>query len=338
MKKASYLLFLSGLLLLGSCNDIIEKDITGDTPVVILPQVNDTVAANPVHFKWEELKGATKYRLQIVSPSFTNIAIYALDSVVTGTNFFFGLDSNQYQFRLTALNAGYESITTTPISFWVGTSAATSNDAVQLVSPANNLFVNESFTGLYQWTLLPTADHYMFELHYDNSFAGQTVDLIPDIQSWTCSSYSGTQLAEDQYTWGVKAYMTDGSETVYTKRTFYVDTTNPGLATLVLPASNQTVSLSSSPSVTFSWTFPTDNGPSSVTHAPVFATLELSTNATFTNIVLSRAYASTLTTATENMNTQGIPTGTYYWRIRLSDEAGNIGATPTLSRVLNVIP
>ncbi len=337
MKKASYLLFLSGILLLSSCNDIIEKDITGDTPVVILPQANDTVAANPVHFKWEELEGATKYRLQIVSPSFANIAIYALDSVVSGTNFFYGLDSNQYEFRLTALNAGYESVTTAPITFWVGTSAATSTDVVQLVSPANNLYVNETFTGLYQWTLLPTADHYMFELHYGNSFAGQTVDLIPDIQSWTCSSYSGTQLAEDQYTWGVKAYMTDASETVYTKRTFYVDTTNPGLATLVLPVSNQTVSLSSSPSVTFSWTFPTDNGVT-VSRAPVFATLEMSTNATFTNIVLSRPYAATLATATENMTTQGIPTGTYYWRIRLSDEAGNLGTAPTLSRLLNVIP
>ena len=93
------------LLLLGlgifavSCEKIIAEDITAETPVLVLPSVNDTVNQNPVHFKWEEIEGASKYHLEVVSPCFSAISQFPLDTIVTGTDFFFGLDSSQYEKR-----------------------------------------------------------------------------------------------------------------------------------------------------------------------------------------------------------------------------------------------
>ena len=104
------LLLLFGIAISAvSCEKIIAEDITAETPVLILPAENDTVSQNPVHFKWQELEGASKYHLEVVSPSFAAISQFALDSVVTGTDFYFNLDSNEYELKLTALNGGYES-------------------------------------------------------------------------------------------------------------------------------------------------------------------------------------------------------------------------------------
>ncbi len=327
MKKASFIAFLGALLFLGSCKDIIEKDISDDTPMVILPQVNDTVDNNPVHFKWEALSGATKYHLEVVSPSFTDLEVYALDSIVTGTNFFFGLDSAEYQFRITALNAGYESKTSVPYTFWVGTSAGGSNNGgVVLDEPAHNAYVNETFTGEFSWFNLSGTDTYTFELHKTNSFSGQLLDIADQLGTVSIYSFTGAQLSEGEYCWGVKSYLSNGSETAYTKRVFYVDTTSPGTATLVAPVSNTSVSLSFNPSVTFSWTFPANSG---IIQSPFFARLQLSTNTSFSNIVVTRNYNSAQTSATENLNTMGLAAGVYYWRVIVVDEAGNIGITPS---------
>ena len=75
---------------------------------------------NPVHFKWEEMEGASIYRLEIVSPSFASINQFLLDSLVVGTDFYLDLDSNEYELRLTAQNGVYESQILAPVKFWVG--------------------------------------------------------------------------------------------------------------------------------------------------------------------------------------------------------------------------
>jgi hypothetical protein len=326
MKTASFIAFLGALLFLGSCKDIIEKDISNATPVIILPQVNDTVDVNPVHFKWEAMSGATKYHLEVVSPSFADPEVYALDSIVTGTNFFFGLDSAEYQFRITALNAGYESKTSAPYTFWVGTSAGGSNNGgVVLDVPSQNAYLNETFDGQFKWINLPGTDTYTFELHKTNSFAGQLLDIADQLGTVSVFSLSGAQLNEGEYCWGVKSYLSNGNETAYTKRVFYVDTTDPGVATLIAPVSNTTASLSANPDVTFSWTFPTNSG---IIQSPLKARLQFSATTNFSAIAATRNYNSAQTSATEDLNNLSLPAGMYYWRIIVLDDAGNIGDTP----------
>jgi hypothetical protein len=336
MKRVDLLTLLAGSFLLGSCDDIIAKDITEDLPVVIMPVANSTIEENPVHFKWNELEGATKYHLEVVSPSFANIQEFALDSVVTGTNFFFALDSNTYQFRLTALNAGYESQTTAPITFTVGADVAVPSDVVVLNIPAVDAYENGDFDGKFKWYPLDGVDHYTFELHKGSTFNDPTTDAIPDTESNVITSYDGEELEEGKYVWGVKAFMEDGSETAFSKRFLTIDRTAPALATMVSPFSNDEVYLSVEGStVTFTWTEPTEDDEA----AAVKAVLEIAETSNFSSIVYTdETDFNGLLSMNVDFSDGDLGPGTYYWRVRLIDEAGNIGANPASGYLLNVLP
>jgi hypothetical protein len=316
------LIFLFSLLF--SCKQIIEKDISGETPVVILPQINDTIEANPVHFKWKDMEGATKYHLEIVSPSFTNISTYNLDSIVTGTNFYLALDSNQYEFRITALNAGDPSKTTAPICFVVGTSVGVSPTGVVLDSPPQFEYYNAQFNGVFSWFTLPNTVSYTFELHEGTSFAGPTLHFIDQIGTNSITSFTGSQLGEGVYTWGVKSFLSNGDETLYSKRTFYIDTISPGDASLSTPVNN---SFESAGNITFSWTLPADIG---VIQSPVKSILQISTNTTFTSLLAPDIL-------TGNSITKNMSAGTYYWRVKTEDESGNLGSVPSSYYTLTVL-
>lgn len=315
------LLFIS--LSLFGCKDFVEKNISGDTPVLILPANNVTINANPVHIKWEELEGATKYRIEIVSPEFSNIQSFPLDSIVTGTNFFFGLDSAQYEIRITAMNAGFSSNPSAIKRFWVGTSQGGAN-SVNLLTPGANVYENESFDGKFSWSPITSTavSSYTFELHESTSFAGayvgQPINQL-GITNITVPEAAGSQLNEGAYCWGVKAYFTSGGETEFSKRVFYVDKTNPPLAGLSAPANNTAISTGT---ITFTWTLPADVG---TIQSPRTTKLQIAHDTGFTNlVVLDPDGFLTLTTRGIELLTPG----TYYWRVIVMDEAGNI-TTPT---------
>ncbi len=311
------LLFLS--LSLFGCKDFIEKDISGETPVLVLPANNSTINANPVHIKWEEMEGATKYHIEIVSPEFGNIQSFPLDSIVSGTNFFFGLDSAQYEIRITAMNAGFSSKPSAIKQFSVGTSSGGSNGSVTLALPAGGAYFNESFQGNFSWNTqaLTNVSSCTFELHGTELFSGPLLDIADQLNSVAIQSLDGTQLAEGSYCWGVKAYLVGNGETNYSKRVFYIDKTAPGSGTPTLPANNATVF---SGSITFGWDLPADVG---TVQSPVGGKVELSTFANFATIY------KTGTSTSNSVTIDNVAAGTYYWRVTLKDEAGNEGPVPT---------
>ena len=326
-KFINRILILTLSLGLFGCKDFIEKNISEETPVLILPSNNTTINANPVHIKWEELEGATKYRIEIVSPEFTNIQSFPLDSIVSGTNFFFGLDSAQYEIRITAMNAGFSSKPSEIKRFWVGTSQGGSNGTVTLSSPAAGAYYNENFPGNFSWNTqgLGAVSSCTFELHETELFSGPLLDIADQLNSVSISSLDGTQLSEGAYSWGVKAYLVGNGETNYSKRVFYIDKTVPGMGTPTSPANNANVS---SGAVVFNWDLPTDVG---TVQSPVGGKVELSTFGNFATIY--KTGSSTSNSVTIN----NIAPGTYYWRVILKDEAGNEGAVPTtVSNTINV--
>lgn len=313
------MLFLS--LSLFGCKDFIEKDISGETPVLLLPANNSTISANPVHIKWEEMEGATKYRIEIVSPEFGNIQSYPLDSIVSGTNFFFGLDSAQYEIRITAMNAGFSSQPSAIKRFTVGTSSGSTNGSVTLLSPAAGAYYNESFPGVFSWNTQSLSNVFSctFELHKTEFFSGQLLDVAPQLNSVNIQSKDGTELTEGAYSWGVKAFLGPGgtTETNFSKRVFYIDKTDPGSATPTLPANNSNAFAGP---ITFNWELPEDDGD---IQSPVGGKVELSTFANFATIYKSG------TSVSNSVTINNIAAGTYYWRVILKDEAGNEGPVPT---------
>lgn len=303
------------LFLFTSCDDIIAKDISNEIPVVILPQANAEIEVNPVHIKWEAVEGATRYRIQIVSPSFANMQSYALDSTVTGTQFFVGLDSNDYEMKITALNAGYESKPSAIVPFSVGEDAGSGTGNVTLLTPENNKYISTTSV-LFKWNSVPNLQNYTFELHSGPTFADPFT--IPSEQLASVQ-LNVSDLPEGVYSWGVKANFTDGTETPFTKRIFYIDTTNPGPVTLISPSNNSTFQTSI---MDLTWT---STNPGEV-QSQITYTVEISRNNTFTDMVISPAPTTTATT----YSFQGITEDVYYWRVRTKDAAGNEGTvSPT---------
>lgn len=308
MKKIIYLSLI--LALSTACKDIVSTDISDSVPVMILPQVNDTVATNPVHFKWEEVNGATKYRIQIVSPSFASISTYAVDSIVSSTAIFLSLDSNQYEVMLTAMNEGYTSHAMSPIRFWVGIQPSTSSSVVTLLSPMVDTYFNEDFNNNFSWATVSNASGYEFSIRKGSSYqSGTEINTMPGIVT---NQYDLTSSLDDgEYHWGVKAYFSSGNETAVSTRRFYIDTINPLVPTLVSPTSNVATG-----DVTFTWTNATDPG---VIHSPVYAIIEVAEDANFTLGFVSTETVSNASSTIINLS----GTGTRYWRIKSLDEAGN---------------
>ncbi|MCH2229638.1 MAG: hypothetical protein MK105_04775 [Crocinitomicaceae bacterium] len=304
------LVLFAGLILFASCDKFIATDISKLTPSVILPASNDTVQINPVHFKWDEIDGATDYHLEVVSLGFSSISSFDLDTLIQGGDFYFALDSNEYEMRLTATNGAYDSQTTLPIKFWVGVQPDEGGTSVELITPASNVYVNETFNGFFDWTTIANVDSYEISIRKGAVFSsGVLVDS--EIGNTTGNFTSNEVFEEGEYTWGVLAQFSNGTATSYSTSTFYVDTVTPNVPAQSTPAnlSNNTAGL-----IPFSWSNGQDSG---VIMSPINSEIEVSTDITFP-AALTDVYQVQGELADINLTS-----GTYFWRIRNVDEAGN---------------
>jgi hypothetical protein len=89
------------------------------------------------------------------------------------------------------------------------------------------------------------------------------------------------------------------------------------LATLTLPTNNYSVSGAIGP-VNYSWTLPSQGSNQS----PIQSKIEIATDTGFSNLIDTFIY-SPATTYSKTMTA-----GTYYWRVIVKDDAGNI-STPS---------
>lgn len=321
MKAIKYiLLFVATLSILISCKDIVAEDISEKTPVLILPAVADTSMVNPVLFKWEAMAGATKYHLQVVSPNFSSISSYVLDTIVTDTEFLFALDSAEYELKLTAMNGGYTSKSLGPIQFWVGLSPTVITNNVVLQSPSDLTYETDSYTGPFSWQALAGATSYEFSLRKGAAFSTGAIELTQNGIVTTNYSLPGTvTLTEGTYFWGVKAYLATG-ETNYSIRSFQVDVTTPSVPSLITPSNLSFVSIGST---TFTWSNGSDSG---TIQSPIQSTIEVATDAGFSSMVHT-------TTLSGNTTQFTLTAGTYYWRVRNIDSSGNISGYSTVNQI-----
>ena len=314
------LLILFGIAIFASsCEKIVAEDITAETPVLILPAANDTVNQSSVHFKWEELEGASKYHLEVVSPSFAAISEFVLDSVVTGTDFYFDLDSNEYEIRLTAQNGGYDSQVSAPVKFWVGVqSSGGGTSDVILDSPIDGIYMNASFDGFFDWTPASGATNQEFSLREGSSFiSGSFVDGQNNI---SLPGYTTTAtLAEGEYFWGVKAYF-GTTEAPYEIGHFFIDEFDPNEAALSSPAD---ASFEPTGDILFTWVNGTDPG---TINSPVNSTLEITTDSSFNT-------SDTTITVIGSSASANLTPDIYYWRVTNMDEAGNAAGASAIYQV-----
>jgi hypothetical protein len=308
MKKFFYLIFTT--IILTSCEDLISIDISNQTPNLITPILNDTLQQSPVTIKWEEMKGATKYKLQIVSPSFDQIESFILDTIIQGSKFQIALDSNEYELKLIAYNSGYKSKELGPVKFWVGVSPTFTENKVTLLSPLDSIYVNAGFSPTFTWELFTDATSYEFSFRKGNNFSsGEILTTTNNIVTNIINLPNSINLSEGVYWWGIKAYSAS-SETIYSYRPFFVDITNPNTPILNAPSdlSNLNNTL-----ITFIWNSGNDQG---IIKAPIVSTIEIATDVFFTNVIQTGSYSNS--TCQFNLST-----GNYYWRVKNKDEANN---------------
>lgn len=295
---------------MSSCEAVFERDISEDTLNLIIPVNNDTSETNNVQFKWDELKGASYYNLQIVKPSFSAIDEFILDSNITGGEFYFALDPGSYQFQIRAENSAYQSLWTGPYTLVVDSVSDLTNQVVPLLAPADLLYSNDAnFT--FSWQPVYSAETYEFQLRAGSDFSSSGT-ILHDAAGIYGTSYSppaGLFSSEGAYAWGVKA-LNQTSASDFSDHTIYIDLTVPNSPASVSPAHGA----SFADTVVLKWTTGADVG---TIQSPVSRMVEISSDTLFGSII------QTYTVTVDTVQHVFTGSGTYWWRVYTVDQAGN---------------
>ncbi len=308
MKKLNRVFYVFLAVLLYQCDDVLEEDISDDSIAIIAPDDGAAIEGNLVQLRWTALDGADGYRLQITSEN--NRAI-VLDSLVDQTRFDYQVEPGNYTWRIRGENFAYNSPYTFESAFSVVASLDLTNQLLTLESPVEDRYTNEvdfNFT----WQRISTADSYEFELLRVDGSGETSVFQESNLVAATIGLEDGIVTEDNAYIWQVKA-VNATSETRFFRRRFFVDTQNPPAPTLNGPAAD--ASFGTTDEVQFSWSF-SDTG---TVQSPISSTLEISTDENFSTILLSD------TNDSDEFTNTFTTTGTYYWRVRGADTAGNNG-------------
>lgn len=289
--------------LLAACNDFFESDLSKETVTLIAPADNTVTTTATVNFYWEKLDAARSYAVQVVKPDFGSITQIVADTNVSGTGFSIVLTPGTYQWRVRAQNGSSVTPYTTR-TFTIDSTSDLSSQTIILYNPVNNYATNLSEmtfscyglynAGQYRWALKTHA-------------AGFGGSLVLPEQTSTDTAITVSGLTEGYYDWGMRAE-TNLSSTLYSIRSIYIDFTSPAAPTLDLPANGVT---STGPNFSLAWTHASDSG------SPLYDSVYIYNDASFTSIkrIYKVSSGSTLTDTLAN--------GTYYWRMKTLDKAGN---------------
>lgn len=310
MKTLNKIILIVLSIFMFSCEDILEEDITNDIVQIISPTKDAVIESNVANFKWNSLKGANKYRIQIYQ--FDQVLI--LDSLTTKTNLTLPLEAGSYMWRVRAENYAYQSTYSFPSNFSTNIPDDLTNQQVILLTPDNDKYLN--FTNItLNWQELDKATSY--SVRVVNTATGQEVYPQTDVTD-TFITLDLPTIADGNYEWRVKAKNADTETKQYGAKRFNIDTTDPNQPKNATPADNSTQTVNTS--VNYTWTIPTDTG---TIKSPISYVIEFASDADFTNIT------QTLNSNTPTLQYTLSNTGIYYWRVRAIDLAGNIGTNST---------
>ena len=91
-------------VLSAGCETALERPLEKEKVVLTAPADNITAPATEQTFYWEPVEGATAYQLQVVSPRFSEIRRFVMDTAILKNNFTATLDTGTYQWRVMGFN------------------------------------------------------------------------------------------------------------------------------------------------------------------------------------------------------------------------------------------
>ena len=292
------------LVILGcfwSCEEILfEEDITEEVVTIVAPLDNSTVNNTTVDFRWEEVTGATKYKVQIARPNFETANQIVKDTILTTARYTTTLPANRYEWRVRAENENSVTIYTAA-DFEVRESEDFSSRIVSLLSPVDNQILNNRLVNL-QWNAVTDAVLYRIQILDSN-------DVVLQEETVTTTNIQLT-LPEGEVKWQVRAE-NQTQNTLYTDHTVVIDSNNPRKPELTAPANNAMLTTNT---VRFEWT-----------REAVEGTIEFDSLYVYRNQMLTDLVTKTRATSSHEITIADM--AAYYWVVRAFDEAGNQSET-----------
>ncbi len=281
-----------------SCKDIVEHDISDQKINVITPLDNYKSSNYSVNFWWDEIDGAQRYRIQVVSPTFNNLQKLIVDTSTTDLKIILTLFPGNYQWRIRGENGSSQTLYITR-NISIDTNTDLTGQIFFVSSPANNYYSN-SGSVLFSWNVFPFATSYEYVLM-------DTTYLVLKTKAVTENTINDT-LSDGEYYWKIRAY--NSANNTYsdysTVRALYVDLSAPSASVPLLPANLASVT---NP-IQLTWSRPPD---------VVADSIYLASDSSFQTITSSFFVT---TNASLNLSPQTVG-NIYYWRIKSKDKAGN---------------
>lgn len=290
------------------CTDIFETDI--DDEIVYLNSPYDGLRTDITNhlFWWEHVGGADGYNLQIVSPSFEKTVRKVLDTNITSNEFSYILYPGEFEWRVGAYNSSYGTLYSYA-SFTIIKNDSITNDIISLKTPTNNQAF--SLTKLkFEWLPLEKATDYRFRIEKD-TWTGQNaiIDTILTDNSFEVNISEGT------FIYGVQGINSPTSTyTSFSMFTFIVDTTPPKKPTLKTPNNSQEIN---ELPIDLTWTNYPDNGSS------INDSIIISSDSLFKSIMVRERMSK------KSYSLNDIDEGTFYWKVKSVDDAGNSSSFTT---------
>ena len=311
MKQVKFVIYLFSIALMGSCSEFQEPQLNDESVEVLTPRDSLRTSIATQQFLWYELDDAIDYELQIVSPSFAQIDRLIIDTIITRNKFLITLTPGEYQWSIRAFN--YSSPYTVHTLF-IDSTINLSTQTLQLLSPKDFDTSNNS-TQVFNWQKIYNAKEYSFEIWSPTESGTLIFQAVQEEDSLRM-----VNLEEGAYVWKVRA-QNDLTNSVFSKRSLFIDTTSPNLPNLLEPDSNAVIS---DYRIDFKW-----NRAGLNNGAEIMDSLYISQNSSFSS--LYRAFR----TKDNLVVVDSLPLGSYFWRVKSFDAAGN-ESTFTASRKLTV--
>lgn len=220
----SILIIIFLVLAIYACKSILERDISGD--VVILNSPPDGMRSEDYTqtFWWEKVEGASKYNLQIVSPSFNYMKKLIVDTNLSSTQFTYTFSPDSFTWRVKAYNSAY--FTDYSLAGFVIDSTP-KPQKVTLTGPASIEITNKDEIK-FSWRDEHNASSY--KLHVVDAYGSDIINENLEDKSLTLPDETRglNKIEEGEFTWSVRAFNEtgDGSDwAVY--RNLTVDRTPP---------------------------------------------------------------------------------------------------------------
>lgn len=299
MRQIVFFVFITVFLI--SCQEYLERDIANETVVLNSPPKGIHSTDYTQIFWWGEVDGASSYRLQAVSPSFSYSQKLWLDTIVNTNKFSYTFSPDSITWRVKALNVAYE--TEFAESYFVIDSSP-KPQKVNLISPGLLAYLNSTSVE-FSWSKSINATFYYFSILVENDeiFSTTTIDnkiILPN------TGLNYPEIEDGNYIWTVYAGNQYGNSDAATQRSLVIDRVAPKTPTINYPGLYDTIS-----DFRLAWEHPSNSG------SPLMDSIIVLDSTGSSQLVIE------LVTDTVYNDYSPVTNGSYLFKVKTIDYAGN---------------